>query len=127
VLLLGVLSSACGSGEHSQVAPAHEEPQLVDFESKINVCPDFQGSAASPSEIAPKQLAQILVLADDPDGLDSELDFHWSAESGTFSEPRRALTEYRCSKPGPKLLRVVVRDSDGCESSLYVNVTCLSN
>ncbi len=130
VLVLSALTGACGSGsgsdEHSRISPPNEDPQLVDFESKINICPAFQGSAANPTEIPPQQPAQILVLAQDPDGPDSELEFEWSAESGTFSEPTRSLTEYRCGKPGAGLLHVVARDSIGCASSLNVNVTCLA-
>jgi len=126
-LLIGVLCCACGSAEHGQFEPAREQPQQVDFESTINVCPAFQGSAASPIDIPPDQPSQILVLASDPDGLDSKLQFQWSADSGSFSRPKRSLTEYRCGKPGPMLLKVVARDSEGCESSLSVNVTCLDH
>jgi hypothetical protein len=126
LLVLGTLSSACGSGEHTRVDPKREDPRLVDFDSTINVCPEFQGSAANPTEIPLEQPAQILVLAYDPDGFDLELEFEWSAESGTFSEPTRAFTEYRCDRPGAQLLRVAARDSDGCESSLSVSVTCLA-
>ncbi len=128
VLVLGALTWACGSGsgEHTRIAPPNEDPELVDFESKINVCPAFQGSAANPTEIPPEQPAQILVLAQDPDGPDSELEFQWSAESGTFSQPTRSLTEYRCGEPGAGLLHVLARDRGGCASSLSVNVTCLA-
>ena len=126
MLVLGTLSAACGSGDHAQIARANEDPQLVDFESKINICPTFLGSAASPTQIPAKESAQILVLADDPDGDDSDLEFEWSAGSGTFTTPRRSLTEYRCDKPGVRVLHVVARDSDGCASALDVGVTCLA-
>jgi hypothetical protein len=127
LLALGVLSSACGSGEHIRVEPARENPQWVDFESEFNICPVFLGSAVNPAEITPEQPTQILVLVDDPDGLDSDLEFEWNAESGTFSEPTRALTEYSCSEPGARQLQLVARDSDGCESSLSVSVNCLED
>ncbi len=122
-----MLSVACGSGEHTRIPPAGDAgTQLVDFESQINICPAFQGSSANPTDIPAGQPAQILVLAVDPDGLDSSLKFQWSAPSGTFSEPTHSVTEYRCDKSGPQLLKVVATDSDGCSSDLSVNVTCLT-
>jgi len=125
MLALGVLSAACGGGE--SVGPTADAGlKQVDFQSKVNVCPAFQGSAANPTEIPPGEPAQIFALAVDPDGPDSGLGFWWSAESGTFSEPTRALTEYRCEQPGPLQLQVVAVDSDDCATSLAVNVTCLA-
>ncbi|MEI9941170.1 MAG: hypothetical protein WDO69_28465 [Pseudomonadota bacterium] len=125
MLLLGVLTAACGSGESVGDPTAGVGVKEVDFQSSVNVCPAFQGSAANPTEIPPGQPAQIFALAVDPDGPDSDLEFQWSAESGTFSEPTRSLTEYRCGRPGPLQLQVVAVDRDACASSLGVNVTCL--
>ena len=125
MLTLGVLTAACGSGE-SVDPTADVGSKQVDFQSRVNVCPAFQGSAANPTEIPPAEAAQIFALAVDPDGPESGLAFRWSAESGTFSDPTRALTEYRCDRPGPLQLQVVAVDRDLCTSSLAVNVTCLA-
>ena len=126
VLVAGVLCSACGSGARTPFEPASEDPQVVNFDSKINVCPEFLGSAVNPTEITPKQTTALLVLATDPDGDDSKLEFEWSADSGVFSARQRALTEYRCGKAGVRRLHAIARDTGGCVSSMDIAVTCLA-
>lgn len=125
VLVAGVLCGACGSGASTPIEPASEGPQVVNFDSRVNVCPLFLGSAVNPPQIAPEQTAELLVLAQDPDGDDAKLTFEWSATSGAFSARKRSLTEYRCGKLGVNQLHVSARDTGGCTTSIDIAVTCL--
>lgn len=124
--LLVMLAWGCGSGDHVQgVAPVPSNP-LVEFNPDVNQCPSIHGAVVIPLEIPPLVLAQVAAYAVDPDAAESQLVYAWTAESGTFVDSGKAVTEYQCTELGPQILSVSVRDVSGCSGHLTVQVDCIA-
>ena len=127
-LALGALCAvACGSGEHTDVPPSDEVDVNASVTSGVNVCPRFLDSLALPQKISAGASAVIGVHATDPDGIDSQLVFHWSASSGRFSTNDKAVTTFTCSKAGIVQLTVTATDPPGCSVALTLTVDCVSD
>jgi hypothetical protein len=61
----------------------------------------------------------------DPDAPSSELQLSWQANTGEFSEPELAITEYTCDDLGPQTLSLSARDQLDCIKVLDLTVECL--
>ena len=105
---------APGDGDtHLQIAPTY------------NLCPRFAQSLVIPQAIKPRMVAEVVVIATDPDGLDSALAYDWSASSGSFTDPKQPTTGYGCVERGRQVLRLDASDALGCRAALNLEVTCL--
>jgi hypothetical protein len=107
----------------------HQAPRTgsVSVTGAVNVCPVADGVSANPSDVAVGFPASVALLAHDPDGSPSALAYHWSAPSGTFSDPTSATPTFVCNAPGPVTLTATVSDGDptpGCADTLSLIVTC---
>jgi hypothetical protein len=111
----------CGAAETSYYPAPEPEPEVA-FEAQL--CPAFVSHLVIPANLHSDDAAFVFVrAASTPD--DESLDYAWRATSGTFSYPRRAITEYRCTGRGPQLLTVTASDSTGCTTELELPVDCL--
>jgi hypothetical protein len=128
LICIGALASCgCGSGDQTDPAPASNAQPFVQVEPTINVCPVFSDSLVIPLDIGPGVTAEIAVRASDPHGNDASLIYDWSAPSGTFSEPDRPVTAYRCAALGQQALQVRALDLRGCTGSLLIDVNCIDH
>ena len=129
-LLVAAVSFAflAGCGSADETRAAQDEPQDTDVSvhPAINVCPHFEGAYILPQSIPLGSSALIGVRAVDPDASYLHLKFSWSATSGTFSDPDRPTTEYRCDALGDQSLTVVAVDASRCDAEYHIVVTCLS-
>ena len=116
----------CGAADQTRTAQGDDADMLVSVNPRINVCPHFEGSFILPQSIPIDSASFIAVRAVDPDGTDDELAYAWSADSGAFTAPERATTEYRCAAQGNQTLTLVATDADQCDAWLHIDVTCLS-
>jgi hypothetical protein len=111
----------CGAAETIDYPGPAQEPEVA-FEAQL--CPAFVSHLVIPANLHSGDAAFVFVrAASTPD--DESLDYAWRATSGTFSYPRRAITEYRCTGRGPQLLTVTASDSTGCTTELELPVDCL--
>jgi len=101
--------------------------EQAEVASSVNVCPRFAGSLVMPQRILPDESAFIAVRAVDPDALDTQLAFSWTATSGTFTASDKSVTNYRCAQVGSEQLTVVARDHQGCTSELTIAVECIDH
>jgi hypothetical protein len=107
----------------------HETPHTgsVLVNGALNICPVAEGVSANPSDIAVGFPVTLAVTAHDTDNGPAPLAYHWSAPSGSFSNPASATPTFICNMPGPVTLTVTVSDGDstpGCPSSASVMITC---
>ncbi|MET0791002.1 MAG: hypothetical protein ABW061_05730 [Polyangiaceae bacterium] len=124
--LLGWLLLSCGTGTHSSIPDdvlSDAGPSVQVFPN-VNVCPVFSQSLIIPRAISPRASAEVIVFATDPDGVDTALEFDWTATSGSFSDPRLPATRYSCRERGPQVLSVRALDRLGCRTQLDLDVTC---
>jgi hypothetical protein len=106
------------------VAP-HTGSVLVN--GAINVCPVSDGISANPGDIAIGFPAALSEAAHDVDNGPSPLSYHWSAPSGSFSDPTSASPTFICNTAGPVVLTVTVSDGDmtpGCAATSSATITC---
>jgi hypothetical protein len=111
----------CGAAETIDYPGPAQEPEVA-FEAKL--CPAFVAHLVIPENLHPDDAAYVFVRAASSPA-DESLDYAWRATAGTFSYPRRAITEYRCTGRGPQLLTVTASDSTGCDTELELSVDCL--
>lgn len=122
-LIASVLACLSGCGAAETVDnPAPEREPAVMFEAEL--CPSFVSHLVIPADLYSGDAAYVFVRAASSPA-DESLDYSWQATSGTFSYPRRAITEYRCTGRGPQLLTVTASDSTGCDTELELPVDCL--
>lgn len=123
-LAVGVLAcvGGCGAAETTEYPAAEPEP-VVFFEAEL--CPSFISHLVIPENLHSGDAAYVFVRATSDPAENGVLEYQWRATSGTFSYPRRAITEYRCTGRGPQLLTVTASDATGCNSELELAVDCL--
>jgi hypothetical protein len=107
----------------------HETPHTgsIAVNGAINLCPVVDGVSANPSDIAVGFPASLAAVAHDTDSGPAPLAYHWSAASGTVSDPTSATPTFTCTVPGPVTLTVTVSDGDmnpGCPDSQSIVITC---
>ena len=115
----------CGASGKPDASDSVGANTLIQITPVANACPAFVQSLVIPQSIKPGAVADVIVIASDPDGPESGVSFDWSASSGTFSSSDRPATRYRCLALGAQQLRVGAVDELGCRSELTLPVTCL--
>lgn len=120
LLLIG-----CGASGKPDASDSAGANTLVQITPTANACPAFVQSLVIPQTIKPGAVADVIVIASDPDGPQSGVAFDWSASSGTFSSSDRPVTRYRCLATGSQQLHVGATDELGCRAELTLPVICL--
>ena len=78
-----------------------------------NTCPIINLVTASPNPIeAPQDTTSVVVSATDPDEFPEPLTTQWSSEGGGFEDDTAPQTTFRCTRPGPVQVCVMVNDGD---------------
>ena len=91
----------------------------------LNICPRIDGVDASPAEVIFGNSISLAATASDLDKAPSQLSFHWTATSGTFSDAGTTGPTWTCNKVGRATLTVAASDGDSaCASSRSVDVVC---
>ncbi|HEX3775315.1 MAG TPA: hypothetical protein VHV51_12675, partial [Polyangiaceae bacterium] len=93
----------------------------------LNVCPAIDGVSASPAEVLVGGSVAVSAAAHDTDSGPSPLAYHWTASSGTFSDPSSASPRFTCTTPGTATLTVTASDGDpatSCADTGTVTVQC---
>jgi len=122
----GLALLGCGADEHTQIPPVGDGLTTLQLDPTLNECPRFTQSLVIPQAIPPRLSAEVVVIATDPDGLDSAIQYTWSAPSGSFTEPKQPTTRYGCDARGTQVaLRLDAVDGRGCQSRLALVVNCL--
>lgn len=101
------------------------QTECIDVECPQNLCPVIEEFRLVEDTLEP--LANILVVASDPDGRPLELVTTLSAESGFFEDPHAGLTTYMCSEFGVEDIELCVTASDGdeaCDQTECGKVNC---
>jgi phospholipase C len=99
----------------------------VSVNGTINVCPVADGVSALPASVAVGASVSLVATAHDVDNGPSPLSYHWTASSGSFSNPASASPSFTCLSTGPATVTVTVSDGDtapGCTDQASVTVTC---
>jgi hypothetical protein len=78
-----------------------------------------------PQAIRPRFSAEVVVIATDPDGPNSAIEYTWSASSGSFTDLKQPFTRYGCEARGLQVLKLDAVDARGCQSRLALAVNCL--
>jgi cysteine-rich repeat protein len=55
---------------------------------------------------------------------DDQLEFHWSASEGTFSDEDAQSTEYTCTSEGTQTIAFTVENKSGCKDRLEFPIVC---
>jgi hypothetical protein len=120
-LLLG-----CGAADANKSERDDDGSDLIEVNALVNLCPRFEASFILPQAIPRDASAFVAVRAADPDGAGRKVQLEWSATSGEFTDPELPITQYRCDELGAQQLTATVTDRSGCDTSLHIDVTCLS-
>jgi hypothetical protein len=93
----------------------------------INICPVADGVSANPSDVAVGFPTAVAITAHDTNGGPSPLSYHWTAPSGSFSDPNSATPNFVCTAPGAVTLTATVSDGDpapSCADHISLVITC---
>lgn len=120
VALLG-----CGASDQAQVPSGDDGQVQFKVDPSLNECPTFTQSLVIPQAIRPRFSAEVVVIATDPDGPNSAIEYTWSASSGSFTDLKQPFTRYGCEASGLQVLKLAAVDSLGCRSQLALAVNCL--
>jgi hypothetical protein len=96
----------------------------------LNICPQIDGVAASPSEVLVGKSVALSATAHDTDAAPAALTYAWSASSGTLSSATAASPTFTCTTAGDATLTLTVSDGDaavGCADTQTTTVTCSPN
>jgi hypothetical protein len=110
----------------------HEAPRTgsVLISGVLNICPQIDSLAASPSEVLVGSSTALAATAHDSDASPSPLTYAWSASSGSLSASSGASPGFTCTTPGDATITLTVSDGDtttGCADTQTTTVTCTSN
>ena len=119
------LALGCGANDQTQVPATNDGLVNLQIDSSLNECPTFTQSLVIPQAIRPRYSAEVVVIATDPDGPNSAIEYTWSASSGSFTDLKQPFTRYGCAAPGSQVLKVEAVDALGCRSRLSLAVNCL--
>jgi hypothetical protein len=107
----------------------HEQARTggVTINGSLNVCSVLDAVSATPNEVIVGGSLSLSASAHDSDSAPAALSYHWSAASGSFSDPSSASPSFTCLAPG--LVTVSVSASDGdpaasCADSGSVQIEC---
>jgi hypothetical protein len=103
----------------------HEAPKTggVAVSGTINICPTVDGVAASPAEALVGGTIALGGAAHDTDGAPAALTYHWTASTGTLSDPTAQSPTFTCTVAGAVTVTLTVSDGD-CGDTLAAVVTC---
>jgi len=110
----------------------HEAPRTGSalISGVLNICPQIDSLAASPSEVLVGKSTVLAATAHDTDASPAALSYAWSASSGSLSATSGASPSFTCSTPGDATITLTVSDGDataGCADTQTTTVTCTSN
>ena len=115
----------CGADDHAWGASSGDGVVQLEVDPSLNECPTFTQSLVIPQAIRPRFSAEVAVIATDPDGPNSALEYTWSASSGSFTDLKQPFTRYGCEARGMQVLKLHAVDALGCQSRLALVVNCL--
>ena len=115
----------CGANDQVQIPSSGDGQVQFKVDPSLNECPTFTQSLVIPQAIRPRFSAEVVVIATDPDGPNSAIEYTWTASSGSFTDLKQPFTRYGCEARGLQVLKVDAVDSLGCRSRLALAVTCL--
>ena len=118
--LVGTLVE-CGTDDRvlSMAAPTSS----VAVTPYFNVCPSFQGWSVNPTRAAVGSDIALSVNVVDQNDEAKDVSLRWRADSGSFSEPRSAKTDYTCEEEGVFVLGLIASDGE-CEKTLEIPIEC---
>jgi hypothetical protein len=125
LIFAGFASFGCGANDHVQLGPDDDGQIRLQINPTLNECPTFTQSLVIPQAIPPRFSAEVVVIATDPDGPNSAIEYTWSASSGSFTDLKQPFTRYGCEARGLQLLKLDAVDARGCTSRLALAVDCL--
>ena len=107
----------------------HEAPRTgsVSVNGTLNICPQIDGIAASPSEVLVGGSVGLSASAHDTDSGPSPLAYHWTTSSGVVIDPSAATTRFTCTGAGSATISLSVSDGDpvaACADTSTVTVNC---
>jgi hypothetical protein len=123
--LAGFALIGCGANDHALGVTSDNGVVQLEVDPSLNECPTFTQSLVIPEAIRPRFSAEVVVIATDPDGPNSALEYTWSASSGSFTDLKQPFTRYGCEARGVQLLKLEAVDALGCQSRLALLVNCL--
>ena len=99
----------------------------VRVNGKLNICPALTKVVVAPLQTSLGKSISVYAEALDPEG--DDIDYSWSADSGTFQNPSAPDTVYTCEEPGEHQVTISVSDdgSKHCLDSWSVEVTCVGD
>jgi len=123
--LIGFGVLGCGGSDHTLLPSADAGLIQLKIDPSLNECPTFTQSLVMPEAIPPRFSAEVVVIATDPDGPNSAIEYTWSASSGSFTDLKQPFTRYGCEARGLQTLKLAVVDELGCQARLSLAVNCL--
>ena len=99
----------------------------VRVNGKLNVCAHLEKVVASPLQTSVGN--SIDLFAQGADAEDDDVDYRWSATSGSISSPNSPISDYTCVVPGRDLILIEVSDDEfrHCVDSWTVEVACVTD
>jgi len=99
----------------------------VRVNGKLNICPALTKVVVAPLQTSLGKSISVYAEALDPEG--DDIDYSWSADSGTFQNPSAPDTVYTCEEPGEHQVTISVSDDGAkhCLDSWTVEVTCVGD
>ena len=88
-----------------------------------NSCPTITEFSVSPLKASVGEPVDVMVAAADEDG--DDIDYAWTATSGTFADPTARSTTYQCEQPGGQSITITVSDAQSCAATWTARVTCI--
>lgn len=93
---------------------------------EVNSCPTVGVISAEPARVPVGEYVRLRAEAAPDDDGPLPIEYHWSADSATLSNPSSAETRMLCKRPGVVAVQLTLSDGDdGCvEAPATVYVTC---
>ena len=90
-----------------------------------NLCPEVSSLTIDPDTLEEEEIADVIVVAEDPDDNPERLTTTLTARHGTIADPNASQTTYACDPDVGGIIPICVDASDGaCVKTLCTNVTC---
>jgi hypothetical protein len=113
----------------SVAVDCHQPPRngSIGVVGPVNVCPMIDALAANPNQVPVGSSLSLTASAHDLDSGPAPISYHWSASSGTFSDPASQNPTFTCAAAGTSTVTLTVSDGDtnaGCPDTVTTQVHC---